>query len=720
MSTDLRIDFETRSAVDLREAGMHRYAQDATTDAWCMGFAFVIDGKVQPCRMWSLGQPLPDDVRAHVEAGGRVIAFNAPFEHAIWNGVCVRKYGWPPLSVEQCECSAARCRALSLPGNLEGAAIALGLDVRKDMEGHRLMLQMCRPRKVIDGGCPTCRKLAPYHDCRTCGGTGDGYEWWGDPERRARLEQYCAQDVMTEGAVYDRTLALIPQERRVWIMDQHINNRGIMVDVPLVQRTLTLVQHVQQHLNATMDETTGGYVSACSNVNRLRDWVSAQLGYPGPLPSLDAATIDTMLALGAPVELPATPDDESDAETTDQDIPRKPLPDVVAQALQLRREAGKASTAKLNKMLAGVDADGRLRGLFIYHAAGPGRWAGSRVQPHNLPRPKLVKADKPEITVAMIDMALDIIRRAKPKDAMNLLWQSFGMPLTVIADLLRSMFIASPGHVIRVLDFSGIEARGVNWLFGQHDMLRQFRNKDAGEGEDLYVLEAKKVGSDSRQLGKVVTLGCGYQMGPRKFVITADGYGIPLALDDAKRIVSMWRESHSAIKSGWREMNDAAIAAVQQPGAEVMVRGKITFKKAGSFLFMRLPSGRCLSYPYPDVRPDTFEWNGETIDTLKLRYKGQDTRQGRMKAWGWINTYGGMLTENAVQALCRDLLAKAMLNCEANGYPVVMHVHDEAVTELPEGQGSLGEMEKFMVEQDAWADGLPIAVEGFEGTRYRK
>lgn len=328
-----------------------------------------------------------------------------------------------------------------------------------------------------------------------------------------------------------------------------------------------------------------------------------------------------------------------------------------------------------------------------------------------------------------------------------------GPPLQVLSDCLRGCIVAAPGHELIVADFSAIEARGLAWLAGAERLLDVFRT-----GADIYCVAAediygypinKKEHPAERQIGKVTILACGYQGSVGAFQSMARNYLVTVPDKQALKIVKAWRAANDEIVTYWRACETAAIEAVKRKG-EIVAAGpigrEVRYLVRGSFLLCRLPSGRALSYPYPRLVP--YLWikrdggideDGEPVVENK-RIPASDL--GRWLRHGWQQngepsaglhyryqeagrfvegpTYGGSLVENITQAVCRDLLAEAMLRVEAAGYPVVLHVHDELVAEVPEGTGDVHEFERIMAEAPAWADGFPIAAEGWRGRRYRK
>lgn len=694
----LHCDKETRSIIDLRRAGVYIYAGHPTTDLWCASFAF----NDEPWFSWRFGQPLPKRVAEHVQRGRRFVSHNVSFEWALWNGCAVPKYGWPKLSIEQCDCTAARAAAMSLPRDLEGAAAAVGLNVQKDMAGKRLMLQMCRPRRGPELGCPIC------HGSGVKGkGPCDCIVWWDQPDKIERLIAYCGQDTEVERGLEKRILPLSPQERRVWLLDHKINTRGVALDMPLVSKAQAMVEAEQVPIGKELSRLTGGQVTAGTQVQQIMKWLRTRF--------VDTPSIDKEHIL---------------------DLLEEDLPEDVEKVLLLRQESAKASNAKLKSMQSAVSSDGRVRSMFLYHGASTGRWSGARVQLHNMPRPDL-KFEEVEEAIPYI--------MAGEAEMLRLL---FGSPINVVSSCLRSMLVAAPGKTLITADFSNIEGRTLAWLAGQNDLVELFRQDGPiyeRMGASVFGLTTEEVIAKGkncleRDIGKRLVLGAGYGMGPPKFKATCKKEGnLRIELSLAEKGIKAWRERNDRIVDYWKALESAAIAAVEHPGSVTEAR-VIKFRKVGSFLFGRLPSGRAICYPYPSVYQQVWvkHRNGKkgtmpiaearerqasgnvTIEGDPfpgLRYKGVDNYTRR---WGDIRTYGGMFAENFASGMARDCLSEALLRLEENGYPIVVHVHDEAGAEVEVGRGSEAEFQHLMAQVPDWAPGLPIKVEGWAGERYRK
>jgi DNA polymerase len=338
MASVLHGDFETRSACDLKVAGADLYARHSSTEVLCFGYQFDDDAP----QIVKYAEKLPQRVLDHIASGGIFVAHNAPFELAVWNHTGTKKYGWPSLKPEQMCCTMCMSMAMALPASLDKSAAAMGIDQQKDQKGYRVMLQMSQPREILPWG---------------------EIVWWEDPEKFEKLYEYCLQDVRVEHELYTRLLHLSPKEKEVWILDQEINQRGIQIDLPAVRTAISLVENEKKRLDIEMRKITHNQVATCQAVSQLTSWI-------------------TMRGIG--IEGVAKADITALLENAD-------LPADIRKALLLRQEAAKSSNAKLISMLESADQHGRIRGIFQYHGAGTGRWAGRRIQPQNFPRNQLLE-----------------------------------------------------------------------------------------------------------------------------------------------------------------------------------------------------------------------------------------------------------------------------------------------------------------------------------------
>lgn len=698
----LHIDVESRSPVDLPAANAFIYFDHPDTDLWCAAFSFGEDPDT-----WQPGDLCPDEVRDHIESGGLVGAWNCAFERLAFEKILGPRYGWPVPKLTQYRCTMVKALAMALPGKLELAAPALGLEITKDAQGGRLMLQMSKPRRPRKGEDP--RKLL----------------WWDSPDRIDRLIRYCQQDVRTEMAVDSRVLPLAPAEQALWFLDQQINSRGVYIDADLCNAAKKVVASAETRLDKELAKVTDRAVSGVSNNGQLTTWLRSKgLDIPGVAKDV----IEGLLV-------------------------REDLEPQVRRAVEIRQEGGKTSVAKIDAMLARRQKDGRMRGNLQFHGAATGRWAGRGAQLQNLPRPS-TEDDKQPMIEAILESRDD-----------RLIEALYGNTLTVVSDCIRGMITAAPGNELFVADFSAIEGRVNAWLAGEQRVLDAFAAYDAGKGPDLYKVTASdiyarptaEIGKPERQVGKVGFLALGYGGGPGAFAKMAKGYGLDIATAHGSVIASAseenvekahkgwlergrstgmgevrwktaeliklaWRQRNPAIVQFWRDLEDAAIEAVAEPGRQITAgkTGKITYKRVGSFLFCRLPSGRVLTYPYPKLTPKKMPWtdgNGATVFKDALVYKGVNsvTRQ-----WCEQDFYGGLADENVTQAAARDCMANGMLNTEAAGYPCVLTVHDEGLAERRKGEGRLDEFVALLTKPAPWMKGLPLSAEGYVSERYRK
>ena len=669
-------DFETFSELDVRDVGSNAYAEHHSTEILCLSWGRPGEKK----RIWYPGMPVPQELIDHINAGNPIEAHNCGFERAVWIHKFAPLFG-VPVPTRWIDTMAA-CAYRGLPLGLDQVGDVLDLPVKKDKRGKYLLQKLSRPRK------PT--KKDPSTRCT-------------DFDLLEELYEYCIQDGEAEDKLGE-TLGDLPiSEYACWVLDQRINMRGIRVDMEAVLAAIDIVDKVATRYEAELQQLTKGAIQKASQAAKLLEWVQAN-GIKG-MPNLQANTIEEMLKMDW-------------------------IDPTCRRVLEIRQILSRASTAKLLKFRDCTNADGRIRGLLQWHGAGTGRWSGRLVQPQNFPRGS-IKAKLQELLFEVI----------KTRDV-DMLELHFGDPMEAIASALRGMFIAAEGKKLYVADFSAIEARVVMWLAGQMDALEAFRKYDRKEGPDIYCFMASKIyqraidkekDPEERQLGKITILGCGYQMSGAKLQLQAEqSYGVKISLETAEMLVKVFRETYDTVPQLWRGLEDAAIRAVMRKGSAeyksptgVMIRFSYETDSAGNWLTMRLPSGRKLWYFNPGLEKKDIQYRdketGETkcFTKLSLFYEGRDNKKGG--SWGKVYTYGGMLTENAVQAIARDLMVSAMWRVEKAGYPVILSVHDELVSEREDDGKDHREFEHLVAGPNpAWAAGCPVAAEGWCGKRYRK
>ncbi len=660
------IDFETRSFLNVKKVGAWRYAEDFTTEILCMAWK-IGDGKTG---LWIPGLPFPQEVIDHVNAGGIFEAHNVQFERAIWLLILRPQFNIP--MPKRWKDTLAMCAYRGLPLKLDHAGIALNLPIQKDKRGTYLLNTLSTPKFGT--------KAEPDRIYRE------------DFDLMDELYGYCITDVDSEKCLGDTVGDLPPSEYSLWCLDQMINQRGVLLDLDAVEAALAVITVVGTTLNAELQEITEGAVQKATQRDKMLAWFRVN-GLPH-MPDLKKETIEEFTTMVQ--KFPDT------------------LPRATARALVIRSQLAKASTRKLEKMLDTVSRDGRVRGLLQYHGASTGRWAGRLVQPQNFPR-ALFKED--------MDRLVANIKKQDPA----LLDKLYTSAMDAIATCLRGMFIAAPGKVFHICDFSAVEARVTFWVANCAAGLEVFATSDRGESEDIYCVTAsdlvgfevkKKEHNHERQLGKITVLGCGYQMGWEKLQYQAEkDYNVILEDHEAQGMVNLYRDKYQEVKWLWYGLNDAAIATVKtgNPHSYNNIVYDLVKDAAGLWLTCILPNGRRLWYYEPIIEKVSVPWGGMKDS---LTYMGRDNKRGG--AWDRVRTYGGMLTENVVQAIARDLMAEAMIRVERSGYRIVLTVHDEIISEDEEDFGSQEEFDHIMAETPPWAIGCPIAVEGGTITRYQK
>lgn len=628
-------------------------------DAEIMLVAYAIgDG---PVSVWDLtaGDSMPEMLRAALaDESTPIIAHNAQFDaNILWKA----KNSDGVLWLAGANVERWRCTMAQ--------ALSHALPAKLSALGEVLHLP---PELLKDDGYDLvmlfCKPLPKHSSLRRATRATHPEEW-------ARFVRYAGQDIvaMRECARRMPNWNWQPRDIALWHYDQRINRRGFAVDRELAEVAVEVCKTRARENADKVVVLTDGEVERVTQRDRLIRFVLAEHGVD--LPDLRATTLERRV------------EDDS-------------LPWAVRELLALRLSGSKSSVSKYRTLLRGVSTDGRLRGgLQFRGAARTGRDAGRLFQPQNLPRPKNKAAAVEQwIEMAKLD-ALDIV--------------GFD-DVQLASDALRGCIIAEPGHKLVQADFSNIEGRIVAWYADEEWKLDAFRAFDAGTGPDLYRVTASRafrkpiemVTGDDRQIGKVVELACGFQGAVGAFQTMAAVYGVSIPDAQAKRMVYAWRDAHPGVVALWRRLETAASMAVANPGS-IHTVGRIRFARRGPWLKMQLPSGRILSYPHIEFDPS---------GALKFKGQNQYTRK-----WGDVWTYGGKLLENAVQATAADLLWAAVIKAEQGGYPVVLRVHDELITEpTDDPRFNVDGLCALMTDAPAWAKGLPIAAAGFEARRYRK
>jgi DNA polymerase len=653
----LHRDFETRSRVSIKKVGTHKYAADPSTEVLCIAYA-VDDGPVQ---LWISGNPVPHVwFEAARNPNWVVAAHGDHFETAIEQHTLAPRFGFPLIPIERHRCTQAIALAIALPARLSTLATALELANRKDAAGERLMHQMSKTRRARKNEDP------------------NGVYWFDDEERLQRLYAYCKQDLEVEREAYTLLPPLPPTEQALWQLNCIVNTRGFRVDRGLAEPARRIAQAAAPEIDAELVRTTGGAVKGINQLSRLRTW----LGEQGcTVASLDKKAIEKLL--------------------------KTELSPHVQRVLELRLGGAQAAVKKIDALLTRAGDDDRVRGAFRYHGASTGRWAGEGFQPQNLKRP----------VVEDLEAAVAAITTGDYAHVCSL----YEKPLAIVGDCTRSMIVAAPKHKLIGADFGAIESRVLAWIAGEEWKLDSYRRFDAtGDPRDepYCVLACRMLHQPAgsitpdkpgRAYGKTGDLACGYQGGEIAIEKFAPGV---FSLAEREQIKNEWRAAHPKIREFWSRINYAALLAVHERGRVVSYRS-IAFKSNGAFLQLKLPSGRKLSYPQPRIYNSKDGRSQFVVFADNAEGQFKDCRNG-------AGAYGGIWTENVVSGIARDLLAEAMLPIEAAGYPIVLHVHDEVVCEVPENFGSTEEFTKLMTRRPVWALDLPIAAKAWTGKRYCK
>lgn len=650
------VDIETYSSVDLAGSGVYAYTEAPDFDILLIGYKFDDEAEVHVIDTLAVDRDFDPELYEFREAltDPDIIktAFNANFERT-----CLAKWTGAAMPPEEWRCTMIKALTLGLPGNLADVGIAMGLpeEKLKDPQGKALIQFFSKPCKPTRTNGQRTRNL-PAHD----------------PAKWKLFIEYNRQDVVTEQEILRQLdIYKTPEsEQQLWALDQHMNDNGVKLDIPMVEKIVEYDTQRRQELQEEAKVLTG--LANPNSLAQLKKWLSKQ-GV-----TMTSVTKDTIAA------------------TLQTDIP-----DSVRRMLEIRTALGKTSVAKYSTMLTAVCQDHRLRGILQFYGANrSGRWAGRLVQTHNLAKNSL-----PD---------LDLARELAAAGDSDTLATLFGETAFVFSELIRTAFIPSDGCRFVVSDFAAIEARVLAWIAGEEWTLEAFR-----QGKDIYCETAsmmyrvpvEKHGQNShlRQKGKVAVLACGYQGGVGAMKRMDKGGSIPE--DELQSVVDQWREANPKVVKLWRTCELAAKTAIQEHRTVRLAHG-IAFSYINRNLFIQLPSGRKLCYW--DTRLKQDDYTGR----LSITYMGvnQETKQ-----WGETETYGGKLVENIVQATARDCLAVAMTRVSALGYKIVMHVHDEMIVDVPNTDTEApGRINAIMAQPIDWAEGLPLKGDTYETPFYKK
>ena len=686
MTSTLYLDLETYCETPIKN-GTHAYAENAEI----MIFAWALDDGPVHVEDLTLCEPSVNLIDILHDESVKLVAHNSGFDRTVLRHAMSKH----PLTIERWEDTMVQALSHSLPGGLDILCeiFKIDQDKAKDKAGKQLIQLFCKPR-------PANQKI------RRATSETHPVEW-------ARFLDYAKNDILAMRELHKK----IPKwnyrnaELALWHLDQKINDRGVCIDLELVHTAIEAVEKAQKGLAKRTVVLTDGEVQAATQRDAMLKHILEAHGVS--LPDMQKSTLERRL------------NDES-------------LPLAVRELLAIRLQASTTSTAKYNALAKGTSKDGRLRGTLQFNGASrTGRWAGRLFQPQNLPRPALKQS--------VIDQGIETLKIG----CADMFYENV-MELTSSA--IRGCICAPEGRKLVVTDLSNIEGRALAWLAGESWKINAFYDFDAGKGHDLYKLAYAKsfsvspesVDKEQRQVGKVQELALGYEGGVGAFLTFAAAYGLDLdamadqafssidqsILNEAIRawewhkkerrttfglkkktwlvcdsFKRSWRYAHPNISAWWNELRQAAIEAISNPDKPFPCR-KVTFIKKGSWLLIKLPSGRYLCYP------------GAKAEDNKISYMGnnQYTRK-----WERLHTYGGKLSENITQAVARDVLAYNMPLIEESGYDICLTVHDEVITETADRpEFNPDHLSSLLARNPEWAIDLPLAAAGFESYRYKK
>lgn len=667
----LSIDLETYSEVSIGKAGSYRYILDPSFEI--LLFAYSLDGMPVEVIDVASGQIIPLWLKNALKNPLYIKhAYNAAFE---W--FALSKYlGWlPPDQWRDTMLHALYC---GYPASLDAAGKAMGLpeDKKKLTTGKALIRYFCVPCKPSNANGNRTRNL-PKHD----------------PDKWKLFKEYNGQDVVTEMEI-DHRLSAFPVPafvQKQWETDLQMNARGVAADMELVRGALVIGAIVKSRLMTEARQLSG--LDNPNSIRQLAQWLTDATDSDAEITSVTKETVATML--------------------------KQPQPANVQRMLEIRQELGKTSTKKYDALETCIADDGRVRGLLQFYGANrTGRWAGRLVQVQNLPR--TYTHPLPPARQLVKDRNIDGLR------------MMYGSINDTLSQLIRTAFVATPGNVLIDADFSAIEARVISWLAGQEWRLEVFRTHgkiyEASASQMFHVpIEKIKKGNPEyalRQRGKVAELALGYQGGVSAMRRMDVGHNLDdLSDDEVKGIVDRWRETNSMIRDLWNIVDSAAITVITYGGAQtirsettdaiITLACELDVITGTRYMTILLPSGRKLYYPSPEIGVN--RWGNPSVS-----YMGQNQTT---KRWERVETYGGKLVENIVQAIARDCLAIAIENLEAQGLHVVFHIHDEVVIDTPawaDEDTMLETVTKIMTKPIPWAQALPLNADGWVDKFFKK
>jgi DNA polymerase len=674
------LDFETRSFTELsgkKGVGTWQYSLHPTTTVLCLAYKF----DDEPTQIWDPWPKSLDHLRKRktvwdpryyphvlferITQGEKLCAHNAFFERAIWENVCVKRWGWPSVKPEQWVCSMAASRAYGLPGKLELAGKTLGLSLQKGSQ--KAMRRMMKPRAAWLRN-------------------GKGDIWFGTPEDYAELCEYCKLDVDVEYELYHAIDKLTPREQRIWALDQTINLRGVGIDRRLADGAWTVFDAKRKRGAASLADITNNAVETPNQIARISAWVTSQ---GVDMPNCQAQTVKDLLALD--------------------------LPDNIRQVLEIRQSVGGAAALKYDAFRRYASSDDRVRGELQYYGAHTGRWTSSGVQLHNAVKNKMDPEEAEKLIPCFYGGSENAIATALALKGVKTTREVDNL----ITTLVRSVIVADADKILVDVDYAAIEARVMAWLAGERALLAQFREFDrTGDpsiepyriaAADIMGIDPRDVDKDQRAFGKVMILAPQYGMGVDRFLETCHSWGLKwVDLPLAEKAIGKYRTKYWRTKNYWYEF-ETAIKNAMVTGEAWHKQAHIVYDREKQLLGIALPNGRWLWYHKCVIKDGRIQYFGR-LPPPKSGY-------------GTVYSWGGKFTENYDQALSRDYMALAMLRVDQiPGVEVLLTVHDEILMQVPLYllDELLPLIKKAVTPRPLWAKGLPINIGYWTGKGFKK
>ena len=664
----LSIDIETYSSIDLTKSGVYKYIQN---DFEILLIAYAYDDEEIKIIDLKNNEKIPEKLKEDILDENIIkTAFNANFER-----VCLSKYFNTYLSPKMFRCTQVHALYLGLPHGLENVAKSLRLKEQKLEEGKSL-IRFFNKRENLD-------LLTSNNENIKKGEVLKKYE---------EFKKYCINDVKVERSIRKilEKVKLPESEQKLWQLDQEINDRGVLVDSKLLNNAIYYDNYFKNILIEKLKTITN--INNPKSNNQMKDYLNS-LGLN--VNSLSKESVESLL--------------------NSDEVKKNPHYEKIKEVLHLRKMLNKTSTKKYESMKRCMCDDERIRGLFQFYGANrTGRWAGRLVQVQNLPQNKINNLEKVREKIRN-DIIKDFPSRKKEFNKnLNLNLYNNENLSSLLSQLIRTTFIPKKNHRFIIADFSAIEARIIAYLSNEKWRIDVFNTHGKiyeASASKMFKVDINEITKESelRQKGKIAELALGYQGGVGALV-SMGAYNMNLCESELIEIVKAFRSSNPNIVKLWNNAQKAFIEAVKNKSV-VHIDKNISFIYEGNILFIKLPSGRRLSYIRPKIDYDNI------FNKYIITYEGIDPTTKKSKR---LTTYGGKLVENIVQAIARDVLAQAMMNLKNHGFNIVMHVHDEIVLEVEENVSSIEEICEIMCKENKYLKGLKLKADGFESKYYKK